>query len=60
MTSYVVRWEIDIEANSLEEAAKEALKIQRDPESEAIFFEVRRAAANRWQDVDLLKGDTNP
>ena len=35
-----VVWEIDIEADSPEEAAAEALKIQRDPESTATDFTV--------------------
>ena len=37
---YLVKWEIDIWANSPKEAAKEALKIQRDPNSEAVVFKV--------------------
>lgn len=38
---YLVTWEIDVEANSPQEAAKLALAIQRDPESTATFFGVR-------------------
>jgi len=41
MTDYRVVWEIDVEASTPEEAAREALKIQRDPESEAVFFTVK-------------------
>ena len=37
---YRVRWEIDVEAKDKRDAAKEALKIQRDPESCALYFEV--------------------
>ena len=37
---YLVKWEIDIWANSPKEAAKEALKIQRDPNSKAVVFKV--------------------
>jgi len=37
---YRVKWEIDIEADSQEEAVKEALKIQRDTNSIATVFEV--------------------
>jgi len=37
---YKVVWTIDIEANSPQEAAKEALLIQRDKGSEATAFEV--------------------
>ena len=38
MTHYIVTWNIDIYADSPEQAAKEALVIQRDPESTATFF----------------------
>ncbi|MGH2510639.1 MAG: hypothetical protein ACRDHZ_24970 [Ktedonobacteraceae bacterium] len=37
---YRVRWEIDIDAASSEEAARQALDIQRDPESTATLFDV--------------------
>jgi len=40
MANYRVKWEIDIEADSPEEAAKESLKIQRDPDSVATIFDV--------------------
>lgn len=39
--SYLVTWTIDIEANSPEEAAIEALRIQQDLDSEADHFEVK-------------------
>lgn len=39
--NYRVRWEIDIEADSPEEAAVEALIIQRDPFSIAAVFDVQ-------------------
>lgn len=38
--NYTVRWEIEIDAETPEEAAREALKIQRDPESTATVFDV--------------------
>jgi hypothetical protein len=38
--NYRVVWEIDIEADSPREAAAEALRIQRDPQSIATVFEV--------------------
>ena len=41
MTEYLVTWQIDIEADTPEEAAREALKIQRDLDSEAKHFEVQ-------------------
>lgn len=37
---YRVIWEIDIKADSAEGAAREALKIQRDPDSIATVFDV--------------------
>lgn len=40
MTDYTVKWEINIEADSAEDAARQALEIQRDPESQATVFEV--------------------
>lgn len=38
MTEYTVTWTIDIDADSPEAAAREALAIQRDPDSWAIRF----------------------
>ena len=43
--SYRVRWEIDIYANTPREAAQEARRIQRDPESTATVF-----AVDEWLD----------
>lgn len=40
MKSYRVVWEIDIDANSPKEAAEEARRIQLDPESEAVVFDI--------------------
>ena len=37
---YRVIWMVDIEAKSPQEAAAEALKIQRDPESSATSFDI--------------------
>jgi len=48
---YRVVWEIDIEADSPEDAAKKALEIQRDPEGAATFFRVSEHD-NYW-DIDL-------
>ncbi len=39
-TQYLVTWQIDIEADSAEEAAREALHIQRNPDSIATVFYV--------------------
>lgn len=38
MNSYRVVWEIDIEADTPEDAARQALDIQRDKNSEATVF----------------------
>ncbi len=40
MKTYLVTWRIDIDADSPEEAAAQALTIQRDIESTAAVFEV--------------------
>lgn len=37
---YFIRWEIDIDADTPEAAAREALRIQRDPDSIATVFDV--------------------
>jgi hypothetical protein len=54
---YRVFWSIELAADSPREAAKEALRIQRDPDSLATFFTVRtlcgRIVADR--DYDLGK-----
>lgn len=41
MTFYRVSWEIDVDADTPEEAAERALEIQRNPASTATVFEVR-------------------
>jgi len=59
MTSYLVRWEIDIDADNPEEAAEEALKIQRDTESWALVFDVKNqtkevhSGKSKWMTIDL-------
>lgn len=39
-THYRITWEVDIEAYSPEDAARQALSMQRDPESIATVFQV--------------------
>lgn len=51
--NYTVTWTINVEAATPEEAAKEALSIQRDPESIAVFYEVTEPSGLK-HDVDLL------
>lgn len=52
--SYLVTWEIDIEATSPEDAAREVLEIQRDETSEALAFTVKRQSTGEVTDVNLL------
>lgn len=54
--TYKVIWEIDVEARSYVEAAKEALKIQRDPDSTATFFEVIEHGSGDSETVDVDLG----
>jgi hypothetical protein len=52
MTTYTVIWEIDVDADTHEDAAREALHIQRDPESIATVFFVRNS--KRWKDTKTV------
>ena len=49
MHTFKVTWEIEIEADTPEDAARQALAIQRDPESIATVFEVKAT-------IDLHEG----
>jgi hypothetical protein len=40
MTEFTVTWSIDVEADTPEDAAREAQAIQRDPDSSATIFRV--------------------
>jgi hypothetical protein len=51
---YLVKWEIDITADSVREAAKQALEIQQDKTSEALAFDVYEKATNSETAVNLL------
>jgi len=53
MTHYLVTWKIDIEADSPEEAAAQALITQRDPESAATVFTVVDMPTKTKTTVDL-------
>lgn len=55
MTQYRATWSIDIEADSPEDAALQALQIQRDEDSEALVFEVKWGILT--QSVDLAPTD---
>jgi hypothetical protein len=52
MALYYVKWEIDVEAESAFDAAKIALDIQRDPESIATIFTVRKHTGGPTLRVD--------
>ena len=54
---YRVVWEIDIDAESFEDAARKALEIQHDPVSIATCFVITDEHCNR-RDVDL--GEETP
>jgi hypothetical protein len=56
MTQYCVRWEIELEADSPMDAAQEALRIHRDPESIATIFEVRDMDTRVQYAIDVLEG----
>ena len=43
---YLVRWEMNIEADSRREAAKLALEYQRDPDSGCTWFSVAKIREN--------------
>lgn len=55
MAKWLVTWKIDIEeAETPRDAAREALKIQRDPQSTATVFEVTDESGIETQiDLDL-------
>lgn len=54
MPTYCVRWIIDIDADTPDLAAREALRIQRDPGSIATVFEVRDKSSKEalWHPID--------
>lgn len=56
MNSYSIVWEIDVKADTPEEAARKALAIQRNPESIATVFDVYDAEGVATR-VDLLAID---
>lgn len=55
MAEYFVRWEIDINAKTPEEAARHCTEIMRDPESLARYFTVIDKANGVMKFVDLLE-----
>lgn len=55
MSEYRVVWEIDVDAESYEEAAKEAFNIQRDPDSTATVFTVIDSEAYQGGEPEAKK-----
>ncbi len=49
----IVRWEIDVDCATPEEAAETALRVQRDPDSTAVVFDVTDEKGECTQ-VDLM------
>ena len=54
---FLVSWVIDIDADSAEAAAREALAIQRKPDSTATVFEVKAEGESKSVSVDLTEID---
>ena len=52
MTTYLVTWEMHIEAESPEDAALQALGVHRDPESVATVFAVEHKGIRTVIDVE--------
>ncbi len=53
MKTYKVIWEIEVDANSHKEAAKEALSIQRDSGNSATVFKIREFGKKKEFVIDL-------
>jgi hypothetical protein len=60
LREYRVVWEIDVYGTSPQNAAKEALKIQRDPKSTATVFDVYRIDTDGETDVLKLMAKCEP
>lgn len=58
MPAYRVIWEIDIDADSPLEAAKQARKYQLDPESTSTIFDITDRAGKQTQ-IDLMTAEDN-
>jgi len=54
LPSFLVKWEIDIEADTAREAAEEAHKIHIDAGSEAVIFEVKDKETKVKEIIDLM------
>jgi hypothetical protein len=54
MKTYTVKWTIEIDSETPEEAARETLEIQRDPASLATVFDIYDEEGNCTR-IDLLE-----
>jgi len=59
MKEYRVTWEIDITADTPENAARQALAIQRDVNSRATNFNVRDEVGTNGVDIDMEQVNDN-
>ncbi len=50
---YHVTWEIDVDAENEEDAARQALEMQRDPESSATVFDVYAYPDGKVKMIDV-------
>jgi hypothetical protein len=53
---YIVRWEVEVDADSALEAAKQAHEMMQDPESTATVFEVTEIGSGWYDQVDVATG----
>lgn len=53
MKTYIVQWEIEIDAESALGAAQEALRIQRDESSLATVFSVKEKSSKKTLEIEL-------
>lgn len=54
MPLYEITWVIDVEADTPRDAVIEALNIQQDPFSEALFFTAMDSKTKEIVEIDLL------
>ena len=55
---YRITWEIDIDADTPQEAAKQARNVQLDPESSATVFDVWSEDGQQFH-IDLMENEDN-
>ena len=58
MTEYLVQWTIEIQADSPEDAARQALALQRDPSSLTACFQVAGDDDGEYETIDLDELDS--